>query len=119
MKNFSKRLVSGALTCYTVTKETEGGDMIIFYSILAGLAWGGLFGLFSALITGKIAAGDANRLAALSMLRMLVDLAALAAVYFTRELLPLRFEFTLIATAVALSLVGIVAAFRAAAALKK
>ncbi len=93
--------------------------MTIFLSVLAGLAWGALFGLVSALITKKIASGDGKLIGALSMIRLLVDLAALAAVYFTRELLPLRFEYTLIATAIALSLVGIVAAFRTAASMKK
>ena len=93
--------------------------MIIVFSLLAGLAWGALFGLISALITKKTVAGDAHKLSALSVLRMLIDLFALAAVYFKRDLLPLRFEFTLIATAVSLSLFGIVAAFRIAASLKK
>lgn len=93
--------------------------MIIFLSILAGLVWGALFGLISAVITKKIASGDGRLVGALSGVRLLVDLAALAAVYFTRELLPLRFEYTLIATAIALSLVSIVAAFRTAASMKK
>ena len=43
---------------------------------------------------------------AASMLRMLVNIAALAAVYFTRNLLPLPFYGTIIGTAVGLSLVG-------------
>lgn len=93
--------------------------MIIVLSVLAGLAWGALFGLINAAITKKIAAGDAGKIASLSMIRMLIDAAALAAVYFTRNLLPLRFEATLIAAAVSLSVIGIVAAFRTAAAMKK
>ena len=48
-----------------------------------------------------------------------MDVIALAAVYFTRNLLPLRFEVTLVSTAVALTLIGIVAAFRIAAQMKK
>ncbi len=92
--------------------------MIIVWSVLAGLAWGALFGLISAVITKKIAAGGGKKIPVLSMLRLLVDFAALAAVYFTRDLLPLRFEYTLIAAAVALSLIGIVAAFRTAASMK-
>ncbi|MBR0040811.1 MAG: hypothetical protein IJP64_05470 [Oscillospiraceae bacterium] len=93
--------------------------MIIVLSVLAGLAWGALFGLISAGITKKIAAGDARKIASLSMIRMLIDAAALAVVYFTRNLLPLRFEATLIAAAAALSIIGIAAAFRTAAAMKK
>jgi len=93
--------------------------MIVALSVLAGLAWGALFGLISAVITKKIASGDGKMIGALSMIRLLIDLAALAAVYFTRNLLPLRFEATLISAAVALSLVSIVAAFRTAASMKK
>ncbi len=93
--------------------------MIVALSVLAGLAWGALFGLISAVITKKIASGDGKLIGALSMIRLLIDLAALAAVYFTRNLLPLRFEATLISAAVALSLVSIVAAFRTAASMKK
>lgn len=86
--------------------------MQIFLSILAGLVWGGLFGVLNAVITKKFSAGDARQLSAMSMLRTLLDVAALAAVYFTRNLLGLRFEFTLIATAVSLSIFSIFAAFR-------
>ena len=93
--------------------------MIVALSVLAGLAWGALFGLISAVITKKIASGDGKLIGALSMIRLLIDLAALAAVYFTRNLLQLRFEATLISAAVALSLVSIVAAFRTAASMKK
>lgn len=88
--------------------------MTIVLSVLAGLVWGGLFGLLNARITKKIASGDQKQLAVLSLVRTLVDVAALAAVYFARDLLPLRFEIVLIATAVALSLIGIAAAFRTA-----
>ena len=50
---------------------------------------------------------SANAVLAASLLRMLVNVAALAAVYFTRKLLPLPFYGTIIGTAVGLSLVGI------------
>ena len=93
--------------------------MIVVYSVLAGLVWGAIFGLIGALITKKIASGDERKIGAMSMLRLLIDAAALAAVYFTRDLLPLRFEVTLVTTAIALSLIGIIAAFRVAASMKK
>ena len=48
-----------------------------------------------------------NAVMAGSMLRMLVNIAALAVVYFTRNLLPLPFYGTIIGTAAGLSLVGI------------
>ena len=54
--------------------------MQIFLSILAGLVWGGLFGVLNAVITKKLSAGDARQLSAMSMLRTLLDVAALAAV---------------------------------------
>ena len=86
--------------------------MQIFLSVLVGLVWGGLFGLLNAVITKKLSSGDERQLSSMSLIRTLLDVAALAAVYFTRNLLPLRFEYTLIATAVALSLIGIVVAFQ-------
>ena len=93
--------------------------MEILWSVIAGLVWGGLFGLIGARLTKKMASGNERLISSMSLVRTLLDVVALAAVYFTRRLLPLRFEVTLIATAVALSLIGIVAAFRAAAAMKK
>lgn len=92
--------------------------MIILLSVIAGLVWGSLFGLAGSLITKKMVSGDARLISSMSLVRTLLDVVALAAVYFTRNLLPLRFEVTLIAAAVALSLISIVTAFRTAAALK-
>ena len=93
--------------------------MQIFLSVLAGLAWGAAVGFVNILVTKKMMNGSAGQLGAMSLLRTLIDVAALAAVYFTRKLLPLRFEFTLLATAVALSLVTIILSFRLAAGMKK
>ncbi|MBQ3481004.1 MAG: hypothetical protein IJH48_01505 [Oscillospiraceae bacterium] len=87
-------------------------------SVIVGLIWGGLFGLIGALITKKMAAGDQKAISSLSLIRTLIDAAALAAVYFTRNLLPLQFGATLISTAVSLTLIGTVAAFRTAAKMK-
>ena len=92
---------------------------IVVFSVLAGLIWGGLVGLANMLVTRKMMRGGANMLTAMSLVRALVDVAALAAVYFTRDLLPLRFEVVLITTAVVLSLVTIVVSFRLSASLKK
>ena len=93
--------------------------MQILFSVLAGLAWGGAVGLVNLLIAKKIAKKKPEQLGAMSLLRTFIDVAALAAVYFTRELLPLRFEITLIATAVTLSLVTILLSFRLAAKMKE
>ena len=54
-----------------------------------------------------------------NVLRILVDLAALAAVFFLRKVLPFRYEAALIATAVAMSMVTIFCAFRMSADLAK
>lgn len=91
---------------------------IILLSVLAGLLWGALAGLVNTLVTKKMAGGDARLLSAMSLVRTFIDVAALAAVYFTRKLLPLRFEYVLIATAISLSLFTIVASFRLSASMK-
>lgn len=93
--------------------------MITVWSVAAGLVWGTLFGLIGARVTKKMAKGSEREISSMSLVRTVMDVIALAAVYFTRNLLPLRFEATLVSTAVALTLIGIVAAFRIAAQMKK
>ena len=93
--------------------------MITVWSVAAGLVWGTLFGLIGARVTKKMAKGSVREISSMSLVRTVMDVIALAAVYFTRNLLPLRFEVTLVSTAVALTLIGIVAAFRIAAQMKK
>ena len=92
--------------------------MQIVYSVLAGLVWGGAVGFVNLLVTKKVISSSPEKISAVSLLRTLIDVAALAAVYFTRRLLPLWFEATLIATAVTLSLVSILLSFRLAASMK-
>ena len=93
--------------------------MITVWSVAAGLVWGTLFGLIGARVTKKMANGSEREISSMSLVRTVMDVIALAAVYFTRNLLPLRFEVTLVSTAVALTLIGIVAALRIAAQMKK
>ena len=93
--------------------------MITLWSVAAGLVWGTLFGLIGARVTKKMASGSEREISSMSLVRTVMDVIALAAVYFTRNLLPLRFEVTLVSTAVALTLIGVVAAFRIAAQMKK
>ena len=76
----------------------------MFVSMGAGLVFGLAVALFNTWIVHR--AMKKNSGAALSVamaVRMLLDMLALAAVYLTRHVLPLRFEPTLIATAVGLS----------------
>ena len=87
--------------------------MRIAISIVLGLVWGGAIGLLNAAILKKaIAKGNTNAVLAANLGRMGIDLAALAAVFFLRGLLPFPYEPMLIATAMALSAVSIATAFR-------
>ena len=89
--------------------------MNIFLSILAGAAWGALFAALNAFISKKLIARGNKGIAAMSVIRMAVDLAALGSVYLLRNALPLSFEYTIIAAAVTLSTLGIILIFRLAA----
>ena len=88
-------------------------------SVVAGLVWGGIFAVINAFITKKMVSGGDRQISSMSLIRTLIDAFALAVVYFTRNLLPLRFEVTLISAAAAMSIVGIVVAFRTAASMKQ
>ena len=76
-----------------------GGIGFIFGSLVA-------FGNVRIFRTG-VRKNSVNAVIGASMLRMLVNIAALPVVYFTRNLLPLPFYGTIIGTAVGLSLMGI------------
>ena len=87
--------------------------MKLLFGILAGLVWGGLCGLLNTRILKKaIEKNDNNALMTSNLLRLLVDAAALGAVFLLRGVLPFSFEGMLVGTAVALSLVTIAFAFR-------
>ena len=94
--------------------------MKIVFAVLLGLIWGAA----AALVNSKISAaalkkntGSAIQTASVS--RMAVDIAALGLVFLLRKVLPLPFEVLLIATAVSLSLMTILLAFRMSRALKE
>lgn len=72
-----------------------------------GFIFGSLVAFVNMCITRRgLQKNSANAVMAASLLRMLVNIAALAVVYFTRNLLPLPFYGTIIGTAAGLSLVG-------------
>ena len=80
-----------------------------------GAVAGGLFGLAVAavgmvLTLRAMKKGGSRALAVAMALRLLLDLAALGAVYLLRNALPLPFEPTLIALATGLALGGILSA---------
>ena len=80
---------------------------------LAGLAWGAVCGVLNILILKKaIAKNNNNAIMAANMGRMAVDLAALGAVFLLRGLLPFSYEAMLVGTAVALSVVTLIYAYR-------
>lgn len=73
-----------------------------------GFVFGALVSFANAQITRhSVRKNSVNAIMAASILRMLVNIAALAVVYFTRNLLPLPFYGTIVGTAAGLSLVGI------------
>ncbi len=80
---------------------------------LAGLGWGVRCGLLNILLMKRaIAKNNNNAVMLANFLRMTVDLLALLAVFLLRGLLPFSYEAALVGTAIALSLVTIVFAFR-------
>lgn len=83
---------------------------------LAGLVWGSLAALLNGFITKKaLSKGNDKLMLASNFLRMLVDIAALGAVFLLRKVLPFSFEAALVGTAAALSLLMIVFAYKMAA----
>lgn len=80
-------------------------------SILIGAVWGALACAVNYfLLKAAVKKSNANAVMGSSMTRMLVDAAALGAVFLARRFLPIDFAVTMIATAVVLSLGGIVSA---------
>lgn len=89
--------------------------MNLILGIAAGLVWGALASLVNLQINKKaLAKGSTNALLAANLGRTVVDLAALAAVFLLRKHLPFSYEGMLIGTAISLSLLTILFAFRMA-----
>ena len=85
---------------------------MIAISIIAGAVWGALACTVNYfLLKAAVKKADANAVLGGSMTRLLVDAAALGAVFLARRVLPIDFTAAIIATAVVLSLGGIVSAF--------
>ena len=79
----------------------------------AGLVWGALCGFLNTRILRRaIAKNDNSAIMAANLARMAIDLAALGLVFLLRKVLPFSFEAMLIGTAVAMSAVTLVFAFR-------
>ena len=83
------------------------------FGILGGLVWGALCGGVNVWIMKRaIQKEDDKAILTANSLRMAVDLISLGLVFFARKILPFPYEPTLIGTAVALSVVTIVFAYR-------
>lgn len=87
---------------------------------ICGLIWGTAAALLNYQISKhSILKNNTASLLGANVLRILVDLAALAVVFFLRRVLPFRYEAALIATAIAMSMVTIFCAYRMSADLAK
>ena len=83
------------------------------WGALAGLAWGALAAYINYRINKAAVKKNSNgSMMGANAARMAIDLIALGAVYLLRKRLPFSFEATIIATAIALSLLTIVFAYR-------
>ena len=80
---------------------------------LAGLAWGALAAFINYRINRAAIRKSTNAsVMAANLARTAVDLVVLGTVYLLRKLLPFSFEATIIATAITLSILTIVFAYR-------
>ncbi len=87
--------------------------MKLLIGLLAGLAWGALCGFLNTRILKRaVEKNDNNFMMAANILRLLVDLVALGAIFLLRGVLPFSYEAALVGTAIALSLLTIAFAFR-------
>ena len=89
--------------------------MEFLFGALAGLVWGALAALVNRAISKKaLEKNSTNAMLAANMGRMAVDVVVLGAVFLLRKQLPFRYEGMLVGTAVSLSLLNIVFAYRLA-----
>ena len=78
-----------------------------------GLLWGALIAWLNSRINKKaIAKNDTKAIMTANMIRMAIDVAALAAVFLLRKVLPWNFEATIAGTAASLGLLTVYFAFR-------
>ncbi len=87
--------------------------MKYFWGALAGLVWGGAAALLNAFISKRcIAKNTSGALLGANTIRSIVDISALAVVFLLRKVLPFSFEAAIVGTAVAMSMLTIVFAYR-------
>jgi len=87
--------------------------MALMFSILGGLIWGISAALLGgALSKTALSSDSASGVMAASFSRTAVDIAALAAVYLLRGVIPMRWEAAMISAATGLTVVGFYLAWR-------
>ena len=87
--------------------------MRFVFGAAAGLVWGALAAYLNLQINKKaLAKNSTNALLAANLARTAVDIAALGLIVLLRSFLPFRYEAALVGTAIALSLLTIVFAYR-------
>ena len=80
---------------------------------VCGAVWGAAAAFLNFFISKRgVAKNNTASLLGANAARMVVDIAALGLVFLLRNVLPFPFEVTLIATAISMSLVTIVCAYR-------
>ncbi len=83
------------------------------FGALAGLLWGAAAAVINACVSKKcMKKNSAPAMFAANIIRFLVDIASLAAVFLLRKVLPFSYEAALVGTAASLSVLTIVFAFR-------
>ena len=89
--------------------------MKIAIAIVAGVVWGALAALINLAINKKaLAKANTSALLAANLGRTAVDLAALGIVFLLRKVLPFPYEAMMLGTAISLSLLTVLFAFRMA-----
>ena len=85
------------------------------FGALAGLVWGALAALLNCRISLRaIRKNSEKSVVTANFLRILIDIAALGAIFLLRNLLPFSMELALVGTAISLSLITILFAYRVA-----
>lgn len=89
--------------------------MKIVLAILAGLVWGAAAAAANIALTKRsVKKQTTSAILTGSILRTAVDIAALAAIFLLRNVLPFDYRLMLVGTAASLSILTIVAAFKIA-----
>ena len=110
-----KQLLSFLENGAMIRKKNIGRKTAMEYLIGAviGLLWGALIAWLNSRINKKaIAKNDTKAIMTANMIRMAIDVAALAAVFLLRKVLPWNFEATIAGTAASLGLLTVYFAFR-------